>query len=365
MREMTESGKVPGCAAAVRRDGKPLFREFVGYSDIDNHIPVSEHTAFRLASMTKPVTATSVLLCMERGLLRLDDVAAKYIPALNDIYLAKKNPDGSFSRGEQIHTPIRICDLLTHSSGFGTGESGGWLYEQLKPRQGDTIKSTTDRYAANALLAFPPASAQEYSPVMAFDLLVRIVEETSGMGYADFVRQNIFDPLGMTNTSYKLTDFAAKDLAISYKLTDGKLVGKTPDSNFADYPDGYTGGGAGLIATLDDYVKFAQAILDSYLTGGGLLQKTSVELMKKAWLDETKIAGLAPTFNWGLGVRVVNMKTDWQRLTDGSFGWSGAYGSHFWIDCKERLVAVYMHNSDTFGGAGAPHTLDFEHAVMQ
>jgi CubicO group peptidase (beta-lactamase class C family) len=195
-------------------------------------------------------------------------------------------------------------------------------------------------------------------------MLVRIVEEVSQMPYAEFIKKNIFDKLGMANTSYKLSDFDKKDIAISYKLIDGKLVGTSPENNFGDYPDGYTGGGAGLISTLDDYTTFAEAILESYVNDGGLIKKSSVELMKKPWLDK-KIAGVSPTFNWGLGVRVVNMQTDWQRLTPGAFGWSGAYGSHFWIDVDKKIVAVYMHNSESFGGAGVQHTLDFERAVYE
>lgn len=363
MREMVESGKISGCAAAVYREGKPLFRGFEGYSDIEKRIPVTENTGFRLASMTKPVTAAAVLLCCERGLLRLEDEAGKYLSGFKDMYLARKKSDGGYERGEKVGRPITLLQLLTHSAGFGSGEVGDWQYEKLRPQVGDTLAAVTERYS-RSWLAFEPGTAQSYSPVMAFDVAARLVETVSGMPYADFIRKNIFQPLDMKHTSYSVRDFAPSDLAVSYLFSENTLIGKPPEAGFMGFPDGYTGGGAGLISTLDDYVKFAEALRACGGEDGGFLRPESVAAMKKPWLGND-MEGICDMFNWGLGVRVVSAQTIHQPLTAGSFGWSGAYGTHFWVDCKKNVTAVYMHNSKSFGGSGAPHAFAFERAVMQ
>lgn len=362
MDEMTGSGKISGCCAAVYRKGKCEYRRFEGFSDLENQIPVSASTAFRLASMTKPVTATAVLLCRQKKLLDLGDAVSDYLPEFSEMYVAEKCGDG-FVRGEKARSPITVAQLLSHSSGLGSGAAGDWQYDRFGPHGTDTLSDAVSRYGG-MLLDFHPGTSQMYSPVVALDVAARIVEKVSGENYAEFIRKGIFQPLGMSDTSYLLEDYAEGTAAYSYVHENGTLKKDPLEHNFGDFPRGYTGGGAGLLSTLDDYSKFAEMLRKALSEDGPVLTRESVLQMKKPRLSET-IEGISPFFNWGLGVRVIPNYSQHSVLSAGSFGWSGAYGSHFWVDEENALTAVYMHNSVTYGGAGAPHTFAFESAVMK
>lgn len=351
--------KVAGCCAAVYRAGELVFSDYAGTADGVH--AVGAHTAFRLASMTKPITAAAVLLCAQEGLLSLDDEISRYLPQYGALSVARKTAEG-FARGERADA-VKIWHLLTHTSGIGSGEAGDAQYNALKPHEGDTLASAVARYATG-LLAFQPGSAQFYSPVFAFDVAARVVEVATGKPYGEFLRERVFAPLGMEETSYSLTRYARENLALTYQSKDGVLLPEELRHNFDTFPAEYTGGGAGLLSTLGDYGKFACELLHALNGRGALLTRQSVRDMSTPQLDD-RYEGVGPIFNWGLGVRVVSEQNDVQPLPAGSFGWSGAYGTHFWVDPANELVAVYLHNSATYGGAGAPHTLDFERAVIK
>lgn len=359
--EQIESGKIAGACALVCKNGEPVFFDYEGYTGADRKTKIGENSAFRLASMTKPITATAVLICIEKGLLRLNDKVRDFITGFDDLHVTEKNGD-EWMKGEKSDD-ITVFQLLTHSSGIGCGEIESVEFEKVKPRNGDTLASATARYG-QTLLAFRSGTAQAYSPVMGFDLLARIVEAVSGIPYDEFLKKEIFTPLNMNSTSYCLTDFTPDNLVHSCLYNNGVLSGSIPENNFGDFPAGYTGGGAGLISTLSDYGKFANELLRCYRGGDGILSKQSAVMMGSPQLDEKKISGVYDFFNWGFGIRAMRARYEWQPLPAGSYGWSGAYGTHFWIDPANGITAVYMHNSSSFGGAGAPHTLAFERAVI-
>ena len=353
--------KVYGAAAAVSVNGERVFTGYAGFSDADGRYPVGEHTAFRLASMTKPVTAAAILLCLQRGLLRLDDKVSDYIPAFGEMYVAEKAQNG-WVRGRRAE-PITLRRLLTHTSGLGSGAYVDSVYGSVKPRSGDTLQSAAGRYAG-CFLDFMPGTAQYYSAVLAFDVLAAVVERATGADYGSFVKKEIFLPLGMERTSYRLSDFSPCDLARTCACKDGVLTPEPLHSAFEDFPAGYTGGGAGLVSTLNDYMLFAEELLRALSGKGRILSRESAAEMSRPQLSK-EIEGISDFYNWGLGVRALAAQCEWQPLPAGSFGWSGAYGTHFWVDPAGGAVAVYMHNSRTFGGAGAPHTLEFERLVCE
>lgn len=362
MKGMAEGSKIAGCAAAVYRKGQRLFCGYEGYADIESKTPIGEKSAFRLASMTKPITAAAILICRQNHLVDLNDRVCDYLPEFRDMYLARKT-QGGYERGERAKRDITVLNLLSHSSGLGSGAAGDAQFNAVQPREGDCLASAVSRYGS-VLLDFEPSSAQAYSPVLGLDVAARIVEIASGEPYGKFVRENIFIPLGMNSTSYDLNDFDKEDIVSSYESVDGILKGGKPLHNFGDFPAGYTGGGAGLLSTTDDYARFADMLRAALRGEERILTRESVIEMKKPRFGR-ETEGISEIFNWGLGVRTVEAQTALQPLSPGSFGWSGAYGTHFWVDPKEDVVAVYMHNSYTYGGAGAPHTLQFEREVMR
>lgn len=348
--------KVAGCAAIIHRGGKCVFRGFAGMARAGT--PVNEHTAFRLASMTKPVTAVAALLCIQDGLLRLDDPVSEYLPAFHGMRLAELSDGELRAGGTQDDFTLR--QLLTHSAGVGAGKAGDLQYPTFKPK---TDLSASVAGYSQMLLDFRPGSAQMYSPIIGFDIVARLVETVSGTPYEEFLQRRVFGPLGMKETSYRLSRFKEEDIASTYREDGGKQIEEPTTSNFDDFPPDYTGGGAGLMTTADDYARFAEMLRRARNGEDAILSRESALELSRPQLDES-MEGICPIFNWGLGVRVLSLQTEWQPLPATSFGWSGAYGTHFFVDPADDLTAVYLHSSSTYGGSGAPHTVAFERAVM-
>lgn len=357
LNEMVSSRKVAGCAASIYRGGECLFRSFVG--EARSGVPMDEHTVFRLASMTKPVTAVAALLCVQDGRLRLDDPVCEYLPAFRGLHLAELC--GEELRAGEPAGEFTLHHLLTHSAGIGSGRAGDLQYETFKPKT--TLADSVEGYS-HMLMDFRPGTAQMYSPIIGFDIVARIVELVSGMPYEEFLRQRIFLPLGMRETSYRLSHYRPEAIASTYSSKDGVLTEECTVTNFNDFPADYTGGGAGLLSTLDDYRRFAEMLRRARRGEDDILSAESAAELSRPQLDES-FEGICPVFNWGLGVRVLSLQNEDQRLPAGSFGWSGAYGSHFFVDPKDDVTAVYLHSSSTYGGSGAPHTFEFEREVME
>lgn len=362
--EMIDEKKIAGACAAVAHRGRKIFSFYCGYANIEKEIPIDAESVFRIASMTKPVTAAAVLLCREKGLLALEDRVSKYLPEYGELYLMQKK-GGKYVRAEKSSVPVTIFQLLTHTSGLASGtEEERQSPPELLPKEGDSLRSVVSRYY-KAGLDFIPGTGQGYSPVVAFDVAARIVEIVTGMPYAEFLRRNIFIPLDMRNTTYSLSSVPSGKRVLSYADKEGVLIpDPNPLHNFASYPADYPGGGAGLMSALEDYLHFAEmlAARGTY-SGNRILKEESIDLMRKPWLSH-KLNGINDYFNWGLGVRTVSKACEDQPLPGGCFGWSGAYGTHFWADPTHGIAAVYMHNSLTYGGSGAPHTVRFEKNVI-
>ena len=249
----------------------------------------------------------------------------------------------------QAKTPITIRHLLTHTSGLGSGPVGQWVAELLPRPERKTLAQTTAHYAKYPL-DFEPYTQQFYSGSHAFDVLARIVEILSGQHYGEFLRKEIFEPLSMQDTGFAPTDEQWERMTPVHDYQDGKGI-------LADYPTGgvFLGiptsccaGGTALASTLKDYTRFAQMLLNyGQLDGVRIVGEDMIREMARQQLPKTLMSGVR---NWGLGVRVVT--DDPQNLLPcGCFGWSGALGSHFWVDPVNQIVAVYLKNSLHDGGS--------------
>lgn len=324
LRADMESGKVGGAAIAVRQGGALAYQGFFGEN-------VDEKTLFRLASMTKPVTAAAVLLLMDRGMVELHDLAAKYLPEF-----AGKN--------------FTVFHLLTHSSGLGSRELGVEQHEQRPLPSTRSLKAAVDYYSTLPL-AFEPGTAPDYSPIFGFDVLARIVEVVSGVPYDQFLKQEIFSPLGMADTVFAPTQEQWSHMIPMHDRVDGRsvTVPSPPNCIFEDFPLSYCAGCGALASTVGDYGKFAEMLLNR---GANVLSAEAVKSMGSRQYDM-----------WGLGVRVAFDDVVFAPLPNGCFGWSGAYGTHFWVDPTNEITAVYMKNSRYDGGAGAVTAGQFERDV--
>lgn len=348
------SGKIGGAAVLIKQNGKDLYRDFFGTDGKGGQI--SDKTLFRLASMTKPITAIAVLIQAERRIISLDDPLEKFIPEYADMEIGELDTDKNIVIKGKAQNKITVKHLLSHTSGVGSCALGNKLDNITRAEQTD-LKSITDAYASLPL-AFDPYSAQAYSATLGFDLLARIVEITSGCKYGEFLKKEIFDPLEMRDTTFDPTEEQWSRMVCMHTYNDGLSAFKPLDTSsiFGGYPLTYTCGGASLASTLADYERFTDMLLSGGKTQNGyrILSEESIKLMATA----AEPFDIARGEKWGLGVRVIT--EDNNRLPKGSFGWSGAYGCHFWVDPTNNITAIYMKNSTYDGGSGAKTAQNFE-----
>ena len=364
-----DAGDISGAVTLVGRKGRLAHLEAQGVMDIASKKPMSTDTIFHLASMTKPIVGVAILMLMEEGKLRLTDPVSKYIPELKSLTVAvpmepAPPPAPVAGRGAEprFYTmpaarEITIRDLLTHTSGLVSGGISAAEAAKMPRKPTDSLAEYIPRLAA-VPLAFQPGSRWAYSPGAGFDTLGRIVEVISGQSVDAFLRQRIFEPLGMKDTFFNAPDDRLPRVATLYQRTPEGLQ-KAPDQRVT--PTKYFSGGGGLMSTADDYLQFGQMLVNGgQWNGKRLLSPTTVELMSSIHVKDT-FPGRPVGRSWGLSVQIISdPNAAAMRVSPGSFGWDGAFGTHFWADPKEKMVGLLMvqtSNRDT--------DRDFENAVMQ
>jgi CubicO group peptidase (beta-lactamase class C family) len=337
----------------VNQNGKRIATVSAGSQRPDEDIPVNEKTLFRYASLTKPVTGVAALIAEEQGLLCLEDDICDYIPEFKDIMIGKPQ-DGKVVPDRKPSAKIKLSYFLAHCSGFLSQDE---LYDpQIKqmPREAfKTIKTHTDYTINNVYLSFEPLSKAVYS-TYAYDIIARIIEEKSGMDYADFLNKYLFTPLGIRDMTFSPTEEQWSRL-ISVGNNNEKNEFQVLDigrHTFTDHPLTFSAAGAGLCGTAADYNIFMEMLVNKGTYNGvRVLKESSVEKLK------TRICE-----NWGLGV---NVRDNTTPLHENAYGWSGAYGAHFWVDDENGITALMLKNhralTDDFWGESINK---FEKSVM-
>jgi CubicO group peptidase (beta-lactamase class C family) len=343
-----------GAVTLVARKGKVVHLEAHGLADVEAHKPFTADTLFRLASMTKPVTAVSVLMLLEEGKLVLSDPVSRFIPEYKNSKVAVWNlpndPAGAGLRLVPAAREITIQDLLTHTSGLANafeGPAGEYVRRANLPAGGSLDERV--KRAAKLPLNFQPGTQWEYSPSTGFDTLGRIVEILSGMTLDQFFATRIFQPLGMKDTFFTVPANRVADVAVAYTRGDNGLARPPAPAARAEASGPYFSGAGGLTGSTSDYLAFSQMLLNGgQLNGVRLLSRKTVELMTSdatGPLDLRNYAGdqVLKGYGFGLGVRVRRSTGDngWMGSI-GDYGWAGALGTYFWIDPKEQLVGIVM-----------------------
>jgi CubicO group peptidase (beta-lactamase class C family) len=376
IRQRIDAKILSGAVALVSRDGHPVYFEAQGLRDLESKQPMEKDAHFRIYSMTKPVIGVAILMLVEEGKIRLSDPVSRFIPELKSLRVAVtgKAPavvsiEGN-ATAQSIRIPtepaireITVRDLLTHTSGFGSGRASNAEISKLNRKPEDTLATFIPRLAAIPL-EFQPGTKWSYSGGVGFDTLGRIVEVVSGQRLQQFLQERLFGPLDMTETTFAPSPEQKLLLATIYRSTVTGLV-KEPDQQYPINPV-YPSGGAGLVSTVQDYFHFAEMLNEGgQFRGRRILSPRMVEIMRAAQVPDT-FPGRSRGESWGLSVRVIEGGAgDGSLLSGGTFGWSGAIGTHFWIDPKEKIVAVFMTQWSNAGGAGAETARAFETAVMQ
>jgi len=374
MKRHVAAGEISGGVTLVARHGRIVHLEATGTTDVDTKKPMTKDAVFRIASMTKPVTGVAIMMMMEEGKLKITDPVSKYIPSFKDLKVAVAEPKrgAAASAAADEPTPVKyysvpaereitIRDLLTHVSGLASGpmSNDSIRRPEIARKPTDTLADYIPRLG-KSLLEFQPGSRWSYSPQAGFDTLGRIVEITSGMPFDQFLRQRVFDPLGMKDVSFYPTETLEPRMVTPYQLDPkGKMSKNTNPGSMQSKV--YFMGSGGLITTAEEYAKFAQMLVNGgELNGKRLLSPRTVTYMASVHASD-KLDGRVPGEGFGLSVRVVrDGVASGSRVSDGSFGWSGAYGTHFWVDQKEDLIAIMMIQTPV-----REMRPEFENAVMQ
>lgn len=352
------SGRVGGASVLVKQSGKVIYKNCFGNTSGDKSLSLD--AVFRLASMTKPITGVAIMKQVERGLVFLDDTLDKFIPEYADMNLACV-VNGKLEIVGKAKNKVKILHLLTHTGGIGCGAVGEVIVRGCSYKYGDTLEDVANEFADKPI-AFEPYTAQAYSGRVGFDLLARVVEITSGMAFDEFLKKEIFLPLGMCDTTFTPSDDQWSRMVLMHKF-DGERSEFSPldkEHIFERLPLTYFCGGAGLASTLSDYEKFADMLLCEGKSHKGeeILSAESVRRMRTVSIPYEIMPFRE---KWGLSMRVITDSA--YTLPVGSFGWSGAYGTHFWVDPENEIVGIYMKNSRYDGGSGAVTAANFEKDV--
>ena len=349
LQEYVDDDQLAGAVVLVLRRGKVVYHEAFGERDAETNAKMQRDTIFRIASQTKAIVSTAVMLLQEEGELLISDPVGKYLPEFLETTVAVPREGGSYDVVD-AERPITIRDLLTHTSGFayGTGissdrwhEAGiqGWYFADRDEPIGETI----------ARMAKLPADAQPGEAwVYGYntDILGAVVERVSGQSLDEYTSERILEPLGMSDSHFYLPHAKRDRLAVVYAATEEGIArapegGSTGQGAYVDGPRKSFSGGAGLLATATDYARFLQMLLNGgELDGQRILSRKSVELMT---VDHLGDVIFAEGEGFGLGFYVVeDLGARGEPGSVGEYGWGGAYHSQYWVDPAEELVVVYM-----------------------
>lgn len=319
----------PGYDMCIMKDGECIFRHMNGFSDRENQIPMKGDERFYVYSVSKVITVTAALQLYEKGYFKLDDPLSKYHSGFSEMLV--KNGDGEPIKAKN---PITVRDLFRMTAGFNYRMKGDAM---VKFREGTNNVCPTRKladYLCDAVLEFEPGEKWLYS--LCHDLLAAFIEIWSGEKFGEYVRKNIFEPSGMTRSTFLLPIEERKDLwpQYSYNFQTKETGLVEPTNVYSMWPE-YESGGGGCVSTLEDMIKLGEA-----LRTGKLLKQETMDLMTTNQISHCMESFTVENYGYGLGVRC--SKTGNDGISD--FGWGGAGGAGIWVDRKNGLTVFYAQH---------------------
>lgn len=353
--ELIISEKTGSNVAMVFKDGEVVYNETVN-SNKEGDKEINEETIFPIWSMSKPITIVAMMTLHEKGLINFDDDVSKYIPEFSEIKC--KDENGDVYRCEN---DLKILHLMTHRSGYTYYGNPLNFTSTLKYENLDDFVNDVSKHPVE----FEPGSSYLYGINQA--ILGKVVEVVTGMSFYEYLKETIFDPLGMNETKFYLTPDDRERFQPLF-INSGSLKGFT---NFLDemtYDENNRAyfGGEGLVSTMRDYSKFCQMLLNNgELNGNKILDRSSIDLMleKHSVLEPDPFLNINDGFHLGFSVFVLNdPEKDGTNSSKGIYGWSGYHNTHFWIDNEKNLFGLFMTRARefSFGIQG-----DFRKAVYE
>jgi CubicO group peptidase (beta-lactamase class C family) len=376
MQSYIDRGVIAGALTLIWRHGALAHSDLLGWQDEQVKTPLKRDTIFRIASMSKPVTAVAMLILLEEGKFRLEDPIDTWLPELANRKILK-NPSGPLDDTYPSPRPITVGDLVTQRLGLASslgGSEGPIVAAMASLKQADGVDDWLKRLGQIPLL-FPPGERFIYGNGL--DILGLLVGRASGMSFPDFLQARLFGPLGMVDTGFFLPPAKMSRLCVAYSFdtaTGKKIIADRPDdkSRFASPPKVPSGAG-GLVSTGDDYLKFGRMLLGNGRLGDTrILSRKAVELMTTDFLtpEQRKMRFFTDATFWsgqgyGLGVSVTdNIARRGEPASVGQYGWNGAYGTLWLNDPKEDMTAILMIQT-AFGETAPRIQRDFRTLVYQ
>ena len=340
--------------ALIIRNGKIAYYKSFGYDDMTTRKPMRNDGIFRIASQTKAITSVAVMMLYEQGKFLLDDPISKYIPEFkNPVVLDQYHEQDTTYTTVPAKREITIRNLLSHTSGIGYAQIGDGALNAIYHKNGIPSglglekKLLGDEIKILGKLPLLHQPGERFTYGLNVDVLGYLVEVLSGMSLSDFFRKNIFEPLGMKDTFFYLPTDKQDRLVSLYIVDSAGSLRKSPGyidvngTRMFDYPKAkgtYYAGGAGLTSTIMDYAIFLQMLLnDGYYNGKRILSRNTVRLMTMNQVGDLSVGG----YKFGLGFQVVTKEAvSLSPLQEGSFSWGGAFATTYWVDPKEKIVAL-------------------------
>lgn len=344
-----DEGRIAGAVTLIYKNSEQAHQKTLGYSDLDSKAPMKSDQIFYIQSMTKPIVTTAFMMLYEEGHFLLNDPVEKYLPWFKDLKVAVDPSKGIAGGTVPAESKITIAMLLSHTSGLSHGIAAGKLEEEIRnaiysPAH-RTIESRIKTMVTMPLIGQP---GKQWYYSASPDVLSLLIETFSGMTTAEFLQQRLFDPLGMSDTGYNLNEEQKSRMSTLHTYNEeGKLI-KAPRQTPTSGNTVFAGANA-LFSTAPDYAKFAQMLLNGgEWNGHQLLSPKTIEIMT---MDQ--IGGLykAPGQGFGFGFGVMTDLADADALgSEGTYYWSGAYCTYFFIDPKEDMVSIMMTQTAPFSG---------------
>lgn len=336
-----DAGRLPGVVTVIYRKGEKVHESALGYNDYLSKTPANSNQIYFIQSMTKPIITTAFMMLYEEGHFFLTDPLHKYLPEFKDAMVAKDPKLGSAGGLEPVKSPITIAQLMSHTAGFSHGLGSTKVDEEVVQeiyfKQHQDIASRVAAYAKLPLYGQP---GEQWYYSASPDILARLIEVFSGKTANEFLQERLFGPLGMKDTGYNLSEEQAKRMTVLHSFDEnGKLI-KAPRQTPTSGNKVFAGANA-LFSTAQDYSIFARMMLNGgEWNGKRYLSPKTVEIMT---MDQTNGLFKDPGKGFGFGFAVVNDLADTKAAgSEGTYYWSGAYSTYFFIDPKEELVAVFM-----------------------
>ena len=364
IKQYVDSGWIVGATSLIARDGKIVYHKSFGVSDIETKVPLHTDAIYRIASQTKAITSTAVLMLLEEGKLLLDDPISKYIPSFaKPTVLDRFNAKDSSYTTVPASREVTIRDLLTHTSGVDYAGIGSPNMKAIYAKANIPSGIGTENYLlANTIpalgkLPLVHQPGEKFTYGLNTDILGYLVQVVSGQSFDEFLKQHIFDPLGMNDTYFYLPASKFSRLIAVHVEDENHKVAKWDSKKRGvnvDYPlakGSYFSGGAGLVSTTKDYAIFLQALLNGGVYNGHrILSKHTIDIMTSNQIGDLNLG----ENKFGLGFEVMTERGHEKLgVSVGSFSWGGYFSTQYWADPKEKIVGLLflqqtLSHSDIF-----------------